>query len=156
MCRGGSKWRHLVLQLWPSRRVSCVYVPSLFESTIKHNPNPFLIAYYMHGSYIYYAWGLYLPVSVNVMLEGVAFTSQIQISWMYYNCFVYIVREGIKGVLGPWRRRRILCWWLCPVWLGMVLLSGVAYESLGFYAVKPEQIYHADSRNLPCVRSDSL
>ena len=52
----------------------------------------------MHGPHIYYAWGLYLPVSVNVMLEG--FTSQIQISWMYYNCFVYIVREGIKGVLG--------------------------------------------------------
>ena len=91
MCCRGSKWRHLVLQLWPPRHVACVYVPLQFESTI---------AYYtahiftMHEVCILF---------VNATLEGAAFTSQIQISQMHYNCFVYIVHEWIKGAFSVCR-----------------------------------------------------
>ena len=85
------------------------------------------------------------------MLEGAAFTSQIQISWVYCNYFIYIVREWIKGTF-----------WRAPAlhegegfYVDGSALCGQngATASLGFYAVKPEQIHHTDSRNLPCVRT---
>ena len=112
----------------------------------------------LHGPHIYHAWGLYL-VFVNATLEGAAFTSQIQISRMHYNCFVYIVREWIKGafsVCRPCTKEKDFMLMTLPCVAGMLPASTewcCSLEGLGFWAVKPKQAYHADLRNVPYVRT---
>ena len=74
--------------------------------------------------------------SVSVMLEGAAFTSEIQIPWMYYNYFVYIVLEWIKGgfsVCRPCTKEDFMLMALdLPCVAAIVLLSGVAYGKSWF------------------------
>ena len=72
-------------------------------------------------------------------------------NWMdVLQLLCFMVCEWIKGTLSlcvAWRM--ILYFWSCAAeWWGVFSW----WKTLGFHAINPVQIYHADSLNLPCVR----
>ena len=80
------------------------------------------------------------------MPEGIEFTNQAQTEWM---CFCVMVLEQIKGALSlclAWRM--ILYCWFCSAeqcgWFSW-------WKALGFHAIKPEWIHHANLHNLSCI-----